>query len=78
MTRLRREFTIAMGIKWSENPNPTGGYKLEFNPIKRDQYYQQAKKIRDEFEVLVLKYGIKRDILNKMDSNLANRNLRRS
>lgn len=77
MQAVHVDFVRAMGISSQKmNPNPVGGYKLEHDPIKRQQCLDEAKRLRDRYAELVRKSGAGRDILEKMDSNLANRDLR--
>ncbi len=74
MHRIRVAFVKALGLNWpAENPNPTTGYKLEFNIAKRQQYLDNARELRKQYADLVAESGSGRDILEKMDRNLINR-----
>lgn len=74
MQQLRIDFVEAMGIKSQRmNPSPIGGYKLEMNDAKRAEHLQTAQRIRERYADLVGQTGMGRDVLQKMDSNLKNR-----
>jgi len=74
MHAIRIAFVKAMGIKSKEmNPNPIGGYKLEHNYAKRQENLTEARRLRNVYAELVKIYGFGQDVLDKMDSNLANR-----
>ena len=77
MPAIRTAFVKAMGIQSKDmNPNPIGGYKLEHNYTKRQAYLAEAMRLRDAYAEMVKKTGIGQGILDKMDSNLENRDLR--
>ena len=77
MHQVRVDFVKAMGIKSKEmNPNPIGGYKLEWDVTIRDEHLQEARRLRDCYAKMVKQTGKNQNILDKMDSNLANRDLR--
>ena len=74
MHSIRVAFVKAMGIKSKDmNPNPVGGYKLEHNLTIREANLAEARRLRNEYADMVKKNGIGQDVLDKMDSNLANR-----
>jgi hypothetical protein len=74
MHAIRIAFVKAMGIKSKEmNPNPIVGYKLEHNYAKRQENLTEARRLRNVYAEMVKKFGIGQDVLDKMDSNLANR-----
>ena len=77
MRSIRIAFVRAMGIKSKEmNPDPSGGYKLEHDPGKRQQCLDEARCLRVQYVEMVRQSGFGLDVLEKMDSNLANRDLR--
>jgi len=74
MHSVRVAFAKALGLNWpAENPNPTTGYKLECNTGKRQQFLDDARALRQQYAKLVAVSGNGKPILEKMDSNLANR-----
>lgn len=74
MHSIRVAFVKAMGIKSKDmNPNPVGGYKLEHHSMIREGNLAEARRLRNEYAGMVKKNGICQDVLDKMDSNLANR-----
>ena len=74
MHAIRTAFVRAMGIRSQEmNPDPVGGYKLEHDPAKRQQCLGEARRLRKQYAELLKQNGAGRDVLEKMDSNLANR-----
>lgn len=73
MHRIRVDFTKALGLDWAENPNPNSGYKYEHNLNHRQQYLDEAIRLRDQYADMVQKTGRGRDILEKMNRNLENR-----
>jgi len=74
MHSVRVAFAKALGLNWpAENPNPIAGYKLECNTGKRQQFLDDARELRKQYAELVAVSGKGRPILEKMDSNLANR-----
>ena len=74
MHAIRTAFVRAMGIRSQEmNPDPVGGYKLEPDPRLREQCLDEARRLRNQYAELVSQSGAGRDVLEKMDSNLANR-----
>lgn len=74
MHRIRVAFVKALGLNWpAENPNPTTGYKLECNTGRRQQFLDEARELRKQYAELVAVSGKGKPILEKMDSNLANR-----
>ena len=74
MHAVRVAFVKAMGIKEKKmNPNPVGGYKLEHNSAIRETNLTEARRLRNEYAQMVKKNGVGQVILDKMDSNLANR-----
>lgn len=72
MHRIRVEFTKALGLDWSENVNPNTGYKFEWNPKIRQNYLDEAIKLRNQYAALVIETGKGKNILEKMDRNLEN------
>lgn len=69
-----RTVVRAMGIPSKKmNPNPVGGYKLEPDPVRRQRYLDEARRLRDLYKALVEAHGTGRRILELMDSNLAHR-----
>jgi hypothetical protein len=77
MDTVRIAFIKAMGIKSKyRNPDPNGGYKVEFNYAKRQENLAEAQKLRDTYAELVKTYKVNQYILDKMNSNLKNRDLR--
>ena len=73
MHKIRVDFTKALGFDWSENPNPNSGYKYEQNLTKRQQYLDEARRLRNLYSEMVTKTGTHKDILVKMDRNLENK-----
>jgi hypothetical protein len=74
MHAIRVAFVKAMGIESQPmNPNPAGGYKLEHNYAIREANLAEACRLRDEYADMVKKNGVGQNILDKMDSNLENR-----
>lgn len=73
MHKIRVDFTKALGMDWSENPNPNSGYKYEHNLSKRQQYLDEARRLRNLYAEMVNKTGTHKDILVKMVSNLENK-----
>ena len=73
MQQVRIAFTKAIGLDWSENPNPTSGYKFEHNLNRRQQYLDEALRLKNLYAEMVNKTGRGKDILEKMDRNLENR-----
>ena len=73
MHRIRVDFTKALGLDWAENPNPNSGYKYEHNLTHRQQYLDEAVRLRDQYADMVQQTGRGRDILEKMNRNLENR-----
>jgi hypothetical protein len=71
--RIRVDFTKALGLDWAENPNPNNGYKFENNLTHRQQYLDEAIRLRDQYSDMVQQTGRGRDILEKMKRNLENR-----
>ena len=76
MHAIRVAFTRALGLDWTENPNPSSGYKYEFDLEQRQRYLDEARSLRDRYASLVEQTGTGRPVLNKMDSNLANKDHR--
>jgi len=58
------------------NPDPVGGYKLEHDPVKLQRCLDEAQRLRSQYAEMVRQRGSGRDVLEKMDSNLANRHRR--
>lgn len=73
MHQIRVEFTKAIGLDWSENPSPNSGYKYEHNLSRRQQYLDEARRLRNLYAEMVDKAGRGKSILDKMDSNLENK-----
>ena len=73
MQQIRIAFTKAIGLDWSENPNPNSGYKFEHNLNRRQQFLNEALRLRDLYAEMVNKTGRGKDIQEKMESNLINR-----
>lgn len=73
MHQIRIDFTKTLGLDWSENPNPSSGYKYEHNLTRRQQYLDEARRLRDIYAEMVNKTGRSKGILDKMDSNLENK-----
>ena len=73
MHKVRVDFTKALGLDWSENPNPNSGYKYEHNLAKRQQYLDEARRLRNLYADMVNKTGSNKGILVKMDNNLENK-----
>jgi hypothetical protein len=74
MHRIRVAFAKSLGLNWpAENPNPSTGYKLECNTVRRQQYLVDAQEYRNQYAELVAISGTGKDILDKMDRNLINR-----
>ena len=78
MHHIRVDFTKALGLDWAENPNPNSGYKHEHNLTHRQQYLDEAIRLRDQYADLVQKTGRGKDILEKMNRNLENRDRKAS
>lgn len=74
MQQIRIDFVKALGIKAAMNPDPKDGYKRERDVVKRKKNLQEARRLRDCYADLVAQTGRNRNILDKMDSNLENRN----
>ena len=74
MQQIRIDFIKALGIKATLNPDPKDGYKRERDAVKRKKNLQEAKRLRDCYAELVAQTGRNQNILDKMDSNLENRN----
>ena len=73
MHSIRVSFTQEIGLNWSENLNPSTGYKYEHNSNKRQQFLDRALELRDQYAKMVSEHNKGKDILEKMDRNLANR-----
>lgn len=73
MHQIRVDFTKALGLDWSENPSPSTGYKYEHNLTHRQQCLDEARRLRDQYAEMVNESGRSKGILDKMDSNLENR-----
>ena len=73
MHQIRVDFTKALGLDWSENPDPTDGYKFEHNHSRRQAFLDEAIRLRDLYAEMVNNTGRGKDILEKMERNLANR-----
>ncbi len=73
MHRIRIDFTKALGLDWSENPCPNSGYKFEHNQSLRQQYLDEALRLRDQYAEMAINTGKSKDILMKIDRNLENR-----
>jgi len=73
MHQIRIAFTKVIGLDWSENPNPNSGYKFEHNLNRRQQLLDEAVRFRDLYSEMVNMTGRGKDILEKMDRNLVNR-----
>jgi len=74
MNAARVAFVKALGIEHQRmNPNPDSGYKFEHNLVKREGYLAEARRLREVYAEMVTKHGINQNVLDKMDSNLANR-----
>ena len=74
MQQIRVDFVKALGIKAAMNPGPKDGYKRERDAEKRKKNLQEARRLRDCYADLVVQTGHNQNILDKMDSNLENRN----
>ncbi len=73
MHKIRINFTKALGLDWSENPNPNSGFKYEHNLTRRQQYLDDARRLRNLYAEMVTKTATHKDILVKMVRNLENR-----
>ncbi len=73
MHKIRVGFTKALGLDWSENPNPNSGYKYEHNLTNRQQFLDEARRLRNLYAEMVNKTGSGKGILEKMDKNLENK-----
>ena len=73
MHKIRVDFTKALGLDWSENLNPNSGYKYEHNLTRRQQYLDEARRLRNLYADMVNKTGSGKGILVKMDNNLENK-----
>ena len=74
MHGIRVAFAKALGLDWpAENPNPTTGYKFEFNTSKRQLLLDDVRELRNKYAELVAVSGKGKDILEKMDRNFANK-----
>lgn len=70
MHAIRTAFVRVMGIKRKDmNPNPVGGYKLGPDPRKREQYLDEARRLRNEYAEMVKQHGRGKIVLEKIDSN---------
>jgi hypothetical protein len=76
MHQVRVAFIKAMGIDCAYNRNPHTGYKQEVSPLIRQRCLDEARALRERYADLIGQYGRNRSILEKMDSNLKNRDLR--
>jgi hypothetical protein len=73
MHKIKVDFTKALGLDWAENPNPNSGYKYEHNFNRRQQYLDETRRLRNLYAGMVTTTGRGKDILEKMDRNLENR-----
>jgi hypothetical protein len=73
MHQIRIDFTKAIGLDWSENPNPSSGYKFEHNFDTRQLFLDKALRLREHYADLVNKTGQGKEVLEKMERNLINR-----
>lgn len=74
---LQKRFVKCMGIVSIplKNPHPITGYRFEKDPQKREGFHQEAMHLRDSFKILVDQTGKYKATLEKMNSNLKNRDL---
>ena len=73
MHKIRVDFTKALGLDWSENLNPNSGYKYEHNLTMRQQYLDEARRLRNLYAEMVNNTGSSKGVLVKMDKNLENK-----
>jgi hypothetical protein len=73
MHQIRVDFTKALGLDWAQNPNPNSGYKYEHNLERRQQFLDEAIRLRDQYAKMVYTTGKGKDVLEKMERNLINR-----